>query len=423
MNTRVMRIVVASLFGVALFVTPASAKERFVDCDEGQSIQEQLDKAPSATIERLEIYVSGTCEERVIIRRDAVTIDGDAIIIGDIRVFQASDVWLYDLTVTGPYGGVTVAGSNSLRLTGVSLVGNDENGLSVRSRGLAWLRFGTTISENGGSGIYVEDGSVRIDDASITNNQGNGIETMIGNVIASRSALIGGNMGHGIDGNFHSSVLLRGWANVSGNGASGVRLDHDSGLLTFDGASIWGNTGGLDVACGDTESSAEFFGAIPDNVECTGFDQVESQGLIPAVTFESGSATYPAGTERLGDGDTFISDTADPLGPFYGRSVHFRGVQSGGVPLVYRYRIDFDHDVQLDSIVVSGAAWFGMIRVLDENQNELVGLNVPPPPQGSNGFQDVVLNTPGVTGRTFYLEEFNNDTDWRFRSNIALNVF
>jgi hypothetical protein len=272
MNVQIMRMAAISFFGIALIAAPASAIERFVDCDKGQSIQKELDTAPTATGDRFEISVSGTCEERVQIRKNAVTISGDATIIGDIRVFQASDVWLFDLTVTGPYNGIVVAGSNSVRLTGVNLVGNQENGLQIRSRGTAWLRFGTTIAENSLSGVYVEDGSLRIDDASIVNNYGNGVEAMIGNVVANRTATISGNMNHGIDANFHSSVLMRESSSVSGNLASGIRLEFDSGLLTFDGATISGHTTGPDVSCGDTESSAVFFGPVPTNVNCTDFD-------------------------------------------------------------------------------------------------------------------------------------------------------
>ena len=271
MNVKIMRMAAVSFLGLALIAAPASAIERFVDCDKGQSIQKQLDTAPTATGDRFEISVSGICEERVQIRRGAVTISGDATIIGDIRVFHASDVWLFDLTVTGPYNGIVVSGGNNVRLTGVNLVGNQANGLQVRSRGTAWLRFGTTISENGLSGVYVEDGSLRIDDASIINNYGNGVEAMIGNVVASRTATISGNMNHGIDANFHSSVLMRGSSNIGGNLASGVRLDHDSGLLTFDLASISGNSE-ANVSCGDTESSADFFGPAPTDVDCTDFD-------------------------------------------------------------------------------------------------------------------------------------------------------
>jgi hypothetical protein len=121
----------------------------------------------------------------------------------------------------------------------------------------------------------------------------------------------------------------------------------------------------------------------------------------PTVTFEAGSATYPAGTTRVGDdGVTYVSITDNPLGPFFGQSVQFRGVSLGGGVRVYRYRLDFDQEVELNSIVVSGAAWLGfpsdVITLLDSNNTELISVNVPTPPQGSNSFQDVVLDASGA---------------------------
>ena len=80
---------------------------------------------------------------------------------------------------------------------------------------------------------------------------------------------------------------------------------------------------------------------------------------IGTVTFESGSGTYPAGSTMMGDDAFYTSDTNDPVGPFFGQSVHFLGTVMGGQPQIYRYRLDFDDDVQLNSIVISGAAWWG----------------------------------------------------------------
>ena len=129
----------------------------------------------------------------------------------------------------------------------------------------------------------------------------------------------------------------------------------------------------------------------------------------------------------MGDDAFYTSDTDDPLGPFFGQSVHFLGTAVGGQPQIYRYRLDFNDDVQLNSIVISGAAWwgnpFGTIRVLDAGHNELVNMQVPLPPLGSNAYQDVIVNLSGVIGSTFYLEEYNVDSHWRYRSSIVVNAF
>ena len=52
MNVQIMRMAAISFFGIALIAAPASAIERFVDCDKGQSIQKELDTAPTATGDR-----------------------------------------------------------------------------------------------------------------------------------------------------------------------------------------------------------------------------------------------------------------------------------------------------------------------------------------------------------------------------------
>ena len=251
----------------------AHAAPRPVDCDKGQSIQKALDAAPAAGGERYVLLVTGDCHERVVIRRDDVTIRGDATIFGDIRVFQASDVWIYDVTVTAPFNGITVGGSNHVRLTGVQLVGNDGVGLMVSGGAQVWLRSGAVIADNAANGVYLEDASLRVDDASITGNLFSGIEAFMSTVVLQRSAVVSGNMLHGIDANLDSSILLRGDASVHHNHEIGIHLVMDSGLFTMEESRIYDNFG-ANVYCPHIESSAEFLGHMPDNVGCTDFNQM-----------------------------------------------------------------------------------------------------------------------------------------------------
>jgi hypothetical protein len=134
------------------------------------------------------------------------------------------------------------------------------------------------------------------------------------------------------------------------------------------------------------------------------------------------SATYPAGTSFNGHDDVvFTSMTDDPLGPFSGESVTFRGHGQGGVRQVYRYRLDFDQDVTLDSIIVEGAAWNDdTISLLDEQGSAITTL-IAGPVGIDNSFRHHVLDASGIAGRTFFLEEFNGDSSWRYRSNIEVN--
>ncbi len=141
----------------------------------------------------------------------------------------------------------------------------------------------------------------------------------------------------------------------------------------------------------------------------------------PSVTVVAASATYPAGTSFSTDfGETFTSTTDDPLGPFSGQSVMYRGRREGGDTQVYRYRLDFAQEVTLDSIVFEGAAWLGSaIHLLDEQDIQLKSIVSLP---GGNSFQRHVLVASGITGRTFFLEETNGATEWRYRSKIEVNA-
>ncbi|MCK8604344.1 hypothetical protein [Desulfoferrobacter suflitae] len=66
------------------------------------------------------------------------------------------------------------------------------------------------------------------------------------------------------------------------------------------------------------------------------------------VTFEDGSAIYPAGTNQSG----FISQSNNPLAPFSGQSVHFYGTDyaPAGSTLAYRYKIHFDTSTTIRAI-------------------------------------------------------------------------
>jgi len=153
---------------------------------------------------------------------------------------------------------------------------------------------------------------------------------------------------------------------------------------------------------------------MPSETYIDAFDVVVDDGA-PSVTVVAASATYPAGTEEGG----FTSTTDDPLGPFSGQAVMFRGNNVGGVPQVYKYRIDFAQEVTLDSIVVEGAAWAGdTIGLTDALGNEIKTIQVT----GGNSFHSHVLDVPGTIGRTFFLEEINSDTNWRYRSSIEVSL-
>jgi hypothetical protein len=42
---------------------------------------------------------------------------------------------------------------------------------------------------------------------------------------------------------------------------------------------------------------------------------------------------------------------------------------------------------------------------------------------GDNLFLSHVIDAAGISGRTFFLEELNDDSNWRYRSNIEVKLF
>lgn len=432
-----------AIAGLLLGPADALAMEHKVDCDKGQSIQKVFDDAPTADRE-VNVIVTGDCYEDVRIANNRFSIAGDGAatihgrvailglrgrlsnltVDGQVRILGAI-AGLTDVHITGPGPGLFQS-TGRTRLRNVHISGNQGPGVDLGGNGVLFFISGT-VESNDGDGIYVESASVTVGSVEIFGNH-SGVNALISKVTLDNGASIHDNGNHGVDGNFHSSILMWDGVEVYGNGGSGIRLEDDSGLVAFDPVSMYDN-GGNNVFCADTESSAKFHSGAPDFVSCTGFNQAATHTVMPTVTFESGSGTHPAGTTMMGDDAYYTSDTSDPLGPFFGQSVHFLGTDAGGQPQIYRYRLDFDDDVQLNSIVISGAAWwggpFGTIRVLDADQNELVNMQVPLPlpPLGSNAYQDVMVNLSGVIGSTFYLEEYNIDSYWRYRSNIVVNAY
>ena len=138
----------------------------------------------------------------------------------------------------------------------------------------------------------------------------------------------------------------------------------------------------------------------------------------PLVSFIDGSNTWEAGfTSSCPEGCNYVSDTDDPLGPWSGQSVHFRGLDWEGQELVYRYKLEFDQDVEIDSIAISGAAW-DQLRLLDGNMNELKLFDLP----GGNELHTYTIHTYGAVDEVYYIEEINNGyTYFIYRSNIELN--
>ncbi|MBN1567851.1 MAG: PEP-CTERM sorting domain-containing protein [Acidobacteria bacterium] len=176
---------------------------------------------------------------------------------------------------------------------------------------------------------------------------------------------------------------------------------------------------------------------------------------IMTVTVEpETSATWPEGTTYSGmqwNGSSWItvdltSQTGDPLGPFAGDSVTFRGWMLGGssakyapdsgLYLVYRYKLEFDQMVNISSIIVQGSAFWpivdwskfptpgwivepSLLRLLNSSLNVIGQIQTLDFNSAGSTF---TLNPCCANGTVFYLDEYDTSSVWRYRSNIEIDA-
>ena len=90
---------------------------------------------------------------------------------------------------------------------------------------------------------------------------------------------------------------------------------------------------------------------IPDEYPASPNEQVPTKkNSEMKIKFIKGSNTWPAGYIRTClEGCNYISETDDPLGPWYGESVNFKGIDAGGKKLIYSYKVKFQKNVEISS--------------------------------------------------------------------------
>lgn len=292
-------LILATVFGIALGLAalPAGAMTRTVNCDKGETIQAAIEKSESRA-ERLEILVSGTCDESLVIRRSEVTIDGggSATLLGPVSVF-ADNVWLYNLTVKTSGRGIVVS-NGSARVWSAALTGNNGEGLLLRRNAFVWLRD-STVTDNAGAGISVDASKIdvqnttvsgngshgialafnsqsTISESTITENGGSGILLTAGSQANIDNNVINNNANHGVNGYLRTTLVLHGneiaynsWAGVAGfgrttiqiggaqinyNGDDGIGLSGGSTLILEEpSTTLIGNTNAA-LWCGDAQS-------------------------------------------------------------------------------------------------------------------------------------------------------------------------
>ncbi len=364
-------------------------------------------------------------------------------------------VWIKDLdtndnVVQGNYIGTDA--------TGAAALPNGSRGLYLSGAVKDNLIAGNVISGNGAAGI-------RINDPDTTGNklQGNYIGTDSTGTLRLANGYVGVRIAGGASGNIIGGI---GAGNlISGNAADGVLIDEGSsgnqvqynyigvdstgenalgnfgtGIFIAGGASgnVIGGPDAGNVISGNGASGVQIEGEgtsgnfvqgnlIGTNKSGTSVFSAKAPPQVHyGVSVDLACPTYPPGT----DFDGFVSASDDPLGPWSGTSVTFKGWEgedgcpisesNGSAQLIYRYRIAFDDVTELESIAVTGAAFNGpdnILRVLDADRNELATAGT----NGGNSYRTNYIFLHGVSGQVFFLEEYDTSSTWRYRESIVVN--
>ena len=172
------------------------------------------------------------------------------------------------------------------------------------------------------------------------------------------------------------------------------------------------------------ESVTNQINLVVTAASCDPIVALGGDAVLESVTPASeSSALYPEGTAYSG----FISASTNLVSPLANIAVHYQGWQSGGNTsntlngsyLIYRYRLDFEKPVTVQSIKLSGAAFNGtntVFRLLDATTNPIAVW----PTSGGNVYQSFAWRPPQVAGTTFFVDEYDSSATWRFRDSIRI---
>jgi hypothetical protein len=157
---------------------------------------------------------------------------------------------------------------------------------------------------------------------------------------------------------------------------------------------------------------------------------ISAMAQTPVITADpSTSAAWPVGTTfETGE----VGATTNPLGPFSGAPVEFRGWNQGGSQvslngqpcsnsnacLVFDYHVSYTSTVSVSSVSFTGDAFNGAtFQLLDSTNTVIASLSVT---SGNVGHPvTYTMSTPGAVGTTFTLKLFDSSSAWTYVSDIT----
>ena len=205
-----------------------------VNCDRGEEIARALARAePGDTIR-----VTGTCFERVSIKTDRITLDGQGAATLDGGGGPTSE---FD-------GVVTIDGASGVTIQGFTVQNGPGEGI-LGTHGAAFSVRNTTVQDNGSTGVVVAEGSTaELADCSLLRNAG-GIDVYTQSSAVFKGAIrINDNLGPGAVINGTSIIEIRGaQVEASRNGGPGLVAGSNSQLAVFSFADSQGSTFTIDA--------------------------------------------------------------------------------------------------------------------------------------------------------------------------------
>ncbi|MBS0579536.1 MAG: hypothetical protein JSR36_09765 [Proteobacteria bacterium] len=236
------------------------------------------------------INVSGACNENVVIQSlDRITLnaaqgasinDTSGGNLATVNIDDSRDVAINGFTISGGAGGadaVDCQDGSVCRLNGNTIQGavngygvgaffsqvfldggtlqNNFDGLAVIN-GASGRATNVTI-QNNSIGIEIRTHSFVNTTATITANSGSGVFVHEGGTFSCPGCQITGNGNIGLILNRDSSARLYGAFAVTGNTGGGIQLAEESSVIfPRPTGTVTGNTGGMDVYCGSSYTTA-----------------------------------------------------------------------------------------------------------------------------------------------------------------------
>lgn len=239
-----------------------------VFCDQGQSIQDAVDKATEgATID-----VWGTCYEAVLVDKDGLSfvgLEGLATIIPPCctPAFQimADSVQIEGFNITGAVTGIAITHGSHATIVYNVISDSGAFGIYVSDNSQASL-IQNQVVNSGAFGIWISGSSQASFSGNTTTGNGRfGVSVVEGSSARFAHNTITGNTNHGISVQTNGSVDFRNTNTISGNGGFGVSCEETAVLIVNRAQDFGGGNfaGDVDVMPGPPSCFVKNLSGLP----------------------------------------------------------------------------------------------------------------------------------------------------------------